>query len=109
MLILVLGAVWLLIVLGALLFRECRVSALALVGLLLLAWRALAFFSGTVEHHAAEFAGWGLWVGVGGHGRDAGNNGEAEGEEVEDLHDGSCLTKWSIDRKLGVSEVIWCL
>lgn len=101
MLILALGAVWLLILLGALLVWEGRVSAFALVGLLQLAWWALAFFSSTVVHLAAKFAGCVLWVGVGGHGGNAGNDGEANGEEIIDLHDDGVLkTRRSVERKL---------
>lgn len=100
-LILALGAVWLLIFLGALLVWEGRVSAFALVGLLQLAWWALAFFSSTVVHLAAELAIWGLWVGVGGHGGNAGDDGEANGEEIIDLHDGGVWkTRRSVERKL---------
>lgn len=66
-----------------------------------MAWWALAFFSSTVVHHAAEFAGWGLWVGFGGHSGNAGDDGEAKGEEIIDLHDGGVLkTRRSVERKL---------
>ena len=100
-LILAPGAVWPLIIVGALPVWEGRVSALALVGLLLLTWWALAFLSSTVKYHAAELASWGLWVVGGGHGRDAGDNGEAESDEIEDLHDGGVLkTKRCVGMKL---------
>jgi hypothetical protein len=75
-----LSAVWFVVIIVAFWVWEWFVAALALVGLLDLAGRALAFFASTVVDHATELACWGLWVVLSGQTRDGHSGDEAESE-----------------------------